>query len=112
MNLRDWLYVSNKTNKQLAADIGYSETAITKYLGHTAKCTEKLAKSVELYSKGEVSAKEMIEWNRKGMEEKSKKEMQFIPERLKKELVTEICHDVCACCKKKLTKAYHLTKKE
>jgi hypothetical protein len=112
MNLRDWLYVSNTTNRKLASDIGYSEAAITKYLGLNAKCTDKLAKAVELYTNGEVSAKEMIEWNRKGMEDKANRETQAIPQRLKKEIISDIADQVCECCKKKLTKVYALTKKE
>jgi transcriptional regulator with XRE-family HTH domain len=112
MNLRDYLYKHNVTQKDFAKAIGYSEVAIKKYIAHMSKCSDKLAKAVNLYTKGTVSEKEMIEWNLKGMEEKKKKEADAFPAKVRREFVNEMCTHVCASCKKKLTKAGYITKKE
>lgn len=111
MNLRDYLHIYKVKQADFAKAIGYSVPAIHKYLQHSAKCSEKLAKAVELYTQGEISAEEMIDWNLKGMEERKRKQGTKITAAMRRFLLEEFTSHLCKDCNKKLTKLCSTTKK-
>ena len=112
MNLRDFLHIYKVKQSDFAKAIGYSTPAIQNYINHVTKCSEKLAKAVELYTQGEITAEEMMDYNRKGMEERKRKQGTKITAAMRRFLLEEFTCHLCSDCKKKLTKAYSLTKKE
>lgn len=111
MNLREYLYTQDITQKDFARAIGYSEESITKYLSFEHVCSLKLAKAVEYYTKGQVKSDEMIEWSKKGVQEKDKKREEKITPAMRRIIIKDISKCLCESCNKKLTKTKSKSKK-
>lgn len=111
MNVRDWLYLNKVLNKTLAKDTGYSSPAVQLYLNFRAKIPMKFAKAVELYTHGQVNAEEMIEWSKEGIEIRRERDKKLtMPPVKTKDKFKDILHLACDRCKKKLTKAWAISK--
>jgi DNA-binding transcriptional regulator YdaS (Cro superfamily) len=111
MNLRDFLHIYKQKQSDFAKAIGYSVPAIQNYINHVTKCSEKLAKAVELYTQGEITAEEMINYNKEGMEERKRKQGNKITPAMRRFLLEEFTSHLCKDCNKKLTKLCAKTKK-
>ena len=99
MTLMDYMRKNKITREQLAKDLGYSMSAIKHLFLFYDPVTAKFAHTVELYTKGEIKAKDLIKRSIVG----KKKRADFLKSAREVESETSgVCYGLCKMCNKKL----------
>lgn len=99
MTLFEYMNKNGLDRNALAKELGYSRSAIDGYFKMAFEVSERFAKLVEMYTQGQVKAKDMIKRSKLGM--KKRAELKNSTQERKSETAT-FCRGLCKMCNKKL----------